>query len=164
MPVITPSLWFDNSSAETDLEAAAAFYTAFFQGPSRTTRIESLNRTADVSAVVSAIFVLDGSRFFGINGGSQFPFTEAVSFLIECADQAEVDYYWDALVRGGQESRCGWCKDKFGVSWQVVPKRLFELLDDPDAARAAAVTTAMLAMDKIVVADLEGAARGSGGA
>lgn len=160
MPVITPSLWFDNSSAETDLEAAAAFYTDVFPN----SRIESLNRTADGSAVVSAVFVLDGSRFFGINGGSQFPFTEAVSFLIECADQTEVGYYWEALVRGGQESRCGWCKDRFGVSWQVVPKRLFELLGDPDAARAAAVTTAMLAMDKIVVADLERAARGSGGA
>jgi predicted 3-demethylubiquinone-9 3-methyltransferase (glyoxalase superfamily) len=154
MPAITPSLWFDNSSQETDLEAAAAFYTGIFPN----SRIERVNRTPDGSAVVSAVFVLDGTHFVGINGGSQFPFTEAVSFLIECADQAEVDHYWDTFVADGQESRCGWCKDRFGVSWQVVPKRLFELLGDPDPTRAAAVTTAMLAMDKIVIADLEQAA------
>jgi predicted 3-demethylubiquinone-9 3-methyltransferase (glyoxalase superfamily) len=157
MPVITPSLWFDNSSPETDVEAAAAFYTGVFPN----SHIETVNRTPDGSAVVSATFVLDGSHFIGINGGSQFPFTEAVSFLIECADQAEVDHYWDAFVAGGEESRCGWCKDRFGVSWQVVPKRLFELLGDPDPARATAVTTAMLAMDRIVIADLERAANGA---
>ena len=154
MPSITPSLWFDNTSPETDLEAAVSFYTGVFPN----SRIESINRTPNGSAAVAATFILDGSRFSGINGGPQFPFTEAVSFLIECADQAEVDYYWQALTAGGEESQCGWCKDRFGVSWQVVPVRLFELLGDPDAGRAGAVTEAMLKMSKLVVADLEAAA------
>jgi predicted 3-demethylubiquinone-9 3-methyltransferase (glyoxalase superfamily) len=105
--------------------------------------------------------VLDGTRFFAINGGPDFPFTEAVSFLIECEDQAEVDHYWNALTAGGEESQCGWLKDRFGLSWQVVPKRLFELLSDPDEARAAAAMNAMLTMHKIVVAELEAAARGA---
>jgi predicted 3-demethylubiquinone-9 3-methyltransferase (glyoxalase superfamily) len=154
MPTITPSLWFDNSSPETGLEAAVAFYTAVF--PNST--IEAINRRPDTQEPVSATFVLDGSRFLAINGGPEFPFTEAVSFLIECADQVEVDYYWDALVRGGEESQCGWLKDRFGVSWQVAPRRLFELLGDSDPARAAAATEAMFSMRKIVVADLEAAA------
>ena len=165
MPSITPSLWFDN-----DLEHAAEFYTAVFPN----SRIEGMNRyTADEplarrgkdeagpgkpGEVVSGSFVLDGTRFVGINGGPQFPFTEAVSFMVNCKDQDEVDYYWDRLVDGGQESQCGWLKDRFGVSWQIVPDRLFELLTDPDPARAAAATKAMLGMRKIVIAELEAAA------
>jgi len=109
--------------------------------------------------VVSGTFVLDGHRFIGINGGPQFPFSEAVSFLVECKDQDEVDYYWDRLVDGGEESQCGWLKDRFGLSWQVVPTRLFELTGDPDPARAAAATKAMLGMHKIVIAELENAVR-----
>jgi predicted 3-demethylubiquinone-9 3-methyltransferase (glyoxalase superfamily) len=109
-------------------------------------------------AVVSGTFVLDGTTFIGINGGPEFPFSEAVSFVIDCADQAEVDYYWDRLVAGGEESQCGWLKDRFGVSWQVVPRRLDELLSDPQPARATAATKAMLGMRKIVIAEVEDAA------
>jgi predicted 3-demethylubiquinone-9 3-methyltransferase (glyoxalase superfamily) len=154
MPSITPSLWFDN-----DLEEAAEFYTSVFPN----SKIESLNRYTEAGPgapgdVVSGSFVLDGTRFVGINGGPQFPFTEAVSFMVNCQDQDEVDYYWDRLLEGGLQSQCGWLKDRFGVSWQIVPDRLFELLNDPDPARAAAATKAMLGMGKIVIADLEAAA------
>jgi predicted 3-demethylubiquinone-9 3-methyltransferase (glyoxalase superfamily) len=153
MPAITPSLWFDNN-----LEEAAEFYTAVFPN----SRIEQLNRYTDAGpgapgAVVSGTFVLDGVRFFGINGGPEFSFTEAVSFAVNCKDQDEVDYYWDRLTDGGEESQCGWLKDRYGLSWQIVPQRLFELLNDPDPARATAATKAMLGMRKIVVADLENA-------
>jgi predicted 3-demethylubiquinone-9 3-methyltransferase (glyoxalase superfamily) len=154
MPSITPSLWFDN-----DLEEAAEFYTSVFPN----SKIEGMNRYTDQGPgtpgeVVSGSFVLDGTRFIGINGGPQFPFTEAVSFMVNCKDQDEVDYYWDRLLTGGQESQCGWLKDRFGVSWQIVPDRLFELLNDPDPARGVAATKAMLGMRKIVIADLEAAA------
>jgi predicted 3-demethylubiquinone-9 3-methyltransferase (glyoxalase superfamily) len=154
VPTITPSLWFDD-----DLEEAMSFYTGIFPN----SRIDYVNRYTEAGPgtpgeVISGGFTLDGTRFVGINGGPIFAFTEAVSFLIECADQAEVDYYWDALVAGGHESQCGWLKDRFGLSWQVAPTRLFELLSDPDPARATAATTAMLGMRKIVIADLEAAA------
>jgi predicted 3-demethylubiquinone-9 3-methyltransferase (glyoxalase superfamily) len=153
VPTITPSLWFDN-----DLEEAMRFYTGIFANSS----IEYVNRYTEAGPgtpgeVVSAGFNLDGNRFVGINGGPAFTFTEAVSFLIECADQAEVDYYWDALVAGGQESQCGWLKDRFGLSWQVVPTRLYELIFDPHPARPAAATSAMLGMRRIVIADVEAA-------
>lgn len=154
MPPITPSLWFDNN-----LEDAVEFYTSIFPNA----EVESINRYTEAGPgapgeVVSATFVLDGNRFFAINGGPQFPFTEAVSFLIGCKDQDEVDYYWDRLVDGGEESQCGWLKDRFGLSWQVAPERLFELLSDPNPARAAAAAKAMLGMHKIVIAELEAAA------
>ena len=123
MPTITPSLWFDD-----DLEEAAEFYTSVFPNSS----IEGFNRYTDAGPgtpgeVVSGTFVLDGQRFVGINGGPQFPFTEAVSFEVRCADQDEVDYYWGRLLDGGVESQCGWLKDRFGLSWQIVPERLYEL-------------------------------------
>jgi predicted 3-demethylubiquinone-9 3-methyltransferase (glyoxalase superfamily) len=102
--------------------------------------------------------VLNGTRFIGINGGPQFPFSEAVSFTIDCKDQDEVDYYWNRLTDGGQESQCGWLKDRFGLSWQIVPVRLYELLSDPDPALATAATLAMYGMRKIVIADLDEAA------
>jgi predicted 3-demethylubiquinone-9 3-methyltransferase (glyoxalase superfamily) len=154
MPFITPSLWFDN-----DLEEAAKFYTSVFPN----SKIEGMNRYTEAGPgtrgdVISGSFVLDGTRFVGINGGPQFPFTEAVSFMVNCKDQDEVDYYWDRLLEGGHESQCGWLKDRFGVSWQIVPDRLFELINDPDPARAAAATKAMLGMRKIVIAELEAAA------
>jgi predicted 3-demethylubiquinone-9 3-methyltransferase (glyoxalase superfamily) len=107
--------------------------------------------------VVYGIFVLDGQRFLAINGGPQFRFTEAVSFMIHCKDQDEVDYYWDRLLEGGEESQCGWLKDRFGLSWQVVPDRLLELQEDPDPARAGAAMKAMMGMRKIVIAELEDA-------
>lgn len=155
MPSITPSLWFDNN-----LEEAAAFYTAIFPNSS----IEGFERYTDAGPgtpgeVAWGNFSLDGQRFIGINGGPQFPFSEAVSFEIRCKDQAQVDYYWERLLDGGEESQCGWLKDRFGLSWQVVPDRLYELLADPDPARAAAANKAMLGMRKIVIAELEEAVR-----
>lgn len=158
MPAITPSLWFDN-----DLEDAIAFYSAIFPNSS----LESIERYTDAGPgtpgeVVSATFTLDGQRFIGINGGPAFPFTEAVSFTIACRDQDEVDYYWDRLLAGGQESQCGWLKDRYGLSWQVVPDRLIELTTDSDPAKAAAATKAMLGMRKIVIAELEDAVAAAG--
>lgn len=155
MPAITPSLWFDNN-----LEEAAEFYTSVFPN----SRIEQINRTTEAGpgepgTVLSGSFVLDGTRFIGINGGPAFTFSEAVSFTVHCKDQDEVDYYWDRLTRdGGEESHCGWLKDRFGLSWQIVPDRLYELIADPDPDRAAAATRAMHGMRKIVVAELEQAA------
>jgi predicted 3-demethylubiquinone-9 3-methyltransferase (glyoxalase superfamily) len=156
MPAITPSLWFDYN-----LEEAIEFYTSVFPNSS----VERIDRYTEAGPgtpgeVVSAYFSLDGQRFIGINGGPQFPFSEAVSFSIACRDQAEVDYYWDRLVDGGEESQCGWLKDRFGLSWQIVPDRLEELTGDPDPARAVAATKAMLGMRKIVVAELEEAVAG----
>jgi predicted 3-demethylubiquinone-9 3-methyltransferase (glyoxalase superfamily) len=153
MPAITPSLWFDNN-----VEEAAQFYTSIFPN----SKIEKLYRYTEAGPgapddVAWATFVLDGQRFIGINGGPQFPFSEAVSFEVRCKDQDETDYYWDRLVDGGEESQCGWLKDRFGLSWQITPERLYELLDDPDPARAAAATKAMLGMRKIVIAELEAA-------
>ncbi|MGZ8814717.1 MAG: VOC family protein [Mycobacterium sp.] len=155
MPSITPSLWFDNN-----LEEAAAFYTAIFPNSS----IEGFERYTEAGPgtpgdVVSGTFVLNGQRFIGINGGPQFRFSEAVSFTIGCKDQDEVDYFWDRLVDGGEESQCGWLKDRYGLSWQIVPDRLNELIADPDPVRAAAATRAMLGMRKIVIAELEDTVR-----
>lgn len=158
MPSITPSLWFDDN-----LEEAAGFYTSVFPN----SHIEGLNRTTDAGpgepgTVLSGSFVLDGARFIGINGGPHFQFSEAVSFTVHCKDQDEVDYYWDRLTDGGEESQCGWLKDRFGLSWQIVPDRLYELIGDPDRARAAAATQAMYGMRKIIIAELERAAEASG--
>lgn len=154
MTSITPCLWFDDR-----LEEAAAFYTAIFPNSS----IGHLARYSEAGpgtpgTVMAGEFTLDGTTFRAINGGPMFAFSEAVSFSISCGSQAEVDYYWDSLVDGGEESMCGWLKDRFGLSWQIVPTRLQELLSDPDPARATAAQQAMLAMQRIVVADLEAAA------
>ncbi|MCV7301589.1 VOC family protein [Mycobacterium barrassiae] len=151
MPSITPSLWFDNN-----LEEAAAFYTGIFPN----SYVERLYRYSEAGPgtpgdVAWGTFVLDGQQFLGINGGPDFQFTEAVSFEIRCKDQAEVDYYWERLVDGGEESQCGWLKDRFGLSWQITPDRLYELLEDP--ATEVAATRAMLTMRKIVIAELEDA-------
>lgn len=152
MPAITPCLWFDDN-----LEEAAAFYTGIFPNSS----VGHLARLPNGDALAGE-FALDGLTFQGINGGPMHAhFTEAVSFSISCADQAEVDHYWDSLLDGGTASMCGWLKDRFGLSWQIVPRRLLELLSDPDPARAQAAQAAMLGMQKIVVADLEAAAEGA---
>ncbi|OSC40025.1 VOC family protein [Mycobacterium decipiens] len=155
MPPITPALWFDRN-----LQEAAEFYTSVFPN----SHIEGFTRYTDAGpgepgSVLTGTFVLDGTRFIAINGGPEFSFTEAVSFTVHCKDQEEVDYYWDRLVDGGEESQCGWLKDRFGLSWQIVPDRLYELIGDPDSARVAAATRAMLGMRKIVVAELEQAAQ-----
>ena len=156
---ITPCLWFDDQ-----LEEAAHFYTALFPSSS----IGHLSRYGEAGpgepgTVMAGEFTLDGMAFRAINGGPMFRFTEAVSFAISCTDQAEVDHYWDGLLAdGGEESMCGWLKDRFGLAWQVVPTRLFELLSDPDPARAQAAQAAMLQMRRIVVADLEAAADAAG--
>jgi predicted 3-demethylubiquinone-9 3-methyltransferase (glyoxalase superfamily) len=110
--------------------------------------------------VLTVDFVLDGQRFTAINGGPEFTFDEAVSFLIECADQEELDHYWDTLLEGGEPSQCGWLKDKFGLSWQVVPAGMDEALNDPDPERAQRVMRAMLGMVKIDIAALKAAADG----
>lgn len=155
MTSINPCLWFDDN-----LEEAMEFYTAIFPN----SRIGNVSRYSDAGpgpagTVMAADFELDGLAFRAINGGPQFTFSEAISFSVTCADQAEVDRYWDALLAdGGEESMCGWLKDRFGLSWQIVPQRLYELASDPDPARAEAATRAMLGMRKLVVADLEAAA------
>ena len=152
---ISPCLWFDD-----DLEEAARFYTGIFPNSSigHLTRYSAAG-PGEPGRAMAGEFTLDGLTFRGINGGpAEFGFTEAVSFSITCRDQSEVDYYWDALVDGGEESVCGWLKDRFGLSWQIVPQRLYELMEDRDPARATAAVEAMLRMRKIVVADLEAAA------
>ena len=152
---ISPCLWFDD-----DLEEAARFYTGIFPNSS----IGHLARYNDAGpgrpgTVMAGEFTLDGMTFRGINGGpADFGFTEAISFSVSCQDQSEVDYYWDALADGGEESVCGWLKDRYGVSWQIVPTSLYELVSDPDRGRALAATRAMLRMRRIVVAELEAAA------
>ncbi|HWJ66494.1 MAG TPA: VOC family protein [Nocardioides sp.] len=151
---IQPCLWFDDQ-----LEEAAAFYTGIFPNSSigHLTRYGEEGRGVP-GTVMAGEFTLDGLTFRGINGGPEFRFSEAVSFSVTCRDQGEVDYYWDSLADGGEESVCGWLKDRFGLSWQIVPARLYELVTDPDPARAGAATRAMLGMRRIVVADLEAAA------
>ena len=152
MPVQTPCLWFDGQA-----EQAAEHYTSIFPDSA----VTSISRLPDGSALVVE-WTLDGQPYQGLNGGHrpEHPFTEAISFSISCADQAEVDRYWDALSDGGRESQCGWLTDRFGVSWQVVPTRLGELLGDPDPERSQRAMQAMLGMQRIVVAELERAADG----
>jgi predicted 3-demethylubiquinone-9 3-methyltransferase (glyoxalase superfamily) len=157
MPKLTPWLWFDMNAEE-----AAQFYTTVFPN-SRIGKITHYLEGTPVPAgtVMSIEMILDGQTFWALNGGPQFEFTEAVSFQIDCTSQDEVDYYWSALTEnGGEESQCGWCKDRFGLSWQVVPRQLDELLDSPDSAVAERVIAAMMKMRKIEVPVLEAAARG----
>lgn len=156
MPKITPNLWFD-----TEAEAAAEFYVSVFPN-SRI--VEIVRYGPDMprpeGTVLTVAFDLDGSRFVAINGGPQFTFDEAVSFEITCGSQEEVDFYWNALTEGGEESQCGWLKDRYGLSWQVVPTRLIELLSDPDPGRAKRAVAAMMAMKKVDIAAVERAADG----
>jgi predicted 3-demethylubiquinone-9 3-methyltransferase (glyoxalase superfamily) len=154
MPRIIPNLWFD-----TEAEDVAEFYCSVFPN----SRITDVLRYTDAGpgpagTVVTVDFELDGRPFTAINGGPAFTFDEAVSFLIECADQDEVDHYWSLLTEGGEESQCGWLKDRYGLSWQVAPTLLLGLLQDPDPARAARATEAMLGMKKIDLAAIEAAA------
>lgn len=158
MPSITPNLWFDSDALE-----AAELYVSIFP---RSRIVDVTHYGPDAprpeGTVLTVEFELDGTRFVGINGGPDFTFDEAVSFEISCVDQAEVDHYWDALTAdGGSESRCGWLKDRFGLSWQVVPRRLVELIQDPDPARARRALQAMYGMRRLDVAELERAADGA---
>jgi predicted 3-demethylubiquinone-9 3-methyltransferase (glyoxalase superfamily) len=152
MSGFTTCLWFD-----TEAEEAARYYTEIFPNSTigAVTQYAAGERTGQTLTVD---FVLDGQKFVALNGGPEFTFNESISFQIPCADQAEVDRYWDALTREGSEGQCGWVKDKYGVSWQVVPDRVTELLAQSDAATAGRVTEALFGMKKIVVADLEAAA------
>jgi predicted 3-demethylubiquinone-9 3-methyltransferase (glyoxalase superfamily) len=155
MSKITPFLWFDGQA-----EQAARFYVSLFPDShiDRVTRSPADTPSGPAGMVLTVEFTLAGSQFVGLNGGPQFPFSEAVSFHIACEDQAEVDRLWAALSEGGSESQCGWLKDRWGLSWQVVPKRLHELLGDPDPGRSRRVMQALLKMRKICIADLESAA------
>jgi predicted 3-demethylubiquinone-9 3-methyltransferase (glyoxalase superfamily) len=151
---ITASLWFD-----TEAEDAANFYTSVFKN-SRIISVSKYNEAGPRPAgtVMTVEFELDGTRFVGINGGPQFTFDEAVSFQITCEDQGEVDYFWERLSEGGAEGPCGWLKDKFGLSWQVVPGGMEEFLGDPDPGRAQRAMQAVLGMSKIDIAELRRAA------
>jgi predicted 3-demethylubiquinone-9 3-methyltransferase (glyoxalase superfamily) len=154
MPKITPCLWFD-----TQGEEAAEFYTSIFPN----SRIVDVARYGEAGpreagTVMVVKFELDGQEFVALNGGPEFTFDEAISFQIDCADQEEVDRYSEALTDGGEQGPCGWVKDRFGLSWQVVPARLIELIADPDAARGQRAMAAMLEMRKIDIAAVEAAA------
>jgi predicted 3-demethylubiquinone-9 3-methyltransferase (glyoxalase superfamily) len=154
MPRITPNLWFDNESEE-----AAAFYVSVFPN-SEITNVSYYGEAGPRPAgtVLTVDFVLDGQEFTAINGGPQFTFDEAISLLITCADQDEIDYYWTKLSEGGEEGPCGWLKDKYGLSWQVVPTGWAELVNDPDQGRAQRAMTAVFGMQKIDVAAVYAAA------
>ena len=143
---ITPFLWFDNSVPE-----AVDFYTSVFP-----------DAKVEMKSDFMAVFEIQGQRFYALNGGPQFKFTEAVSFFISVDTQEEVDHYWTRLIEGGgEESMCGWLKDKFGLSWQVIPRKLMEHQSSPDRAAAERSQNAMLKMRKIVIADLEKAYAGT---
>jgi predicted 3-demethylubiquinone-9 3-methyltransferase (glyoxalase superfamily) len=154
MQKISTCLWFD-----TKAEEAANFYVSLLDD-SEVTDVQHLEGTPSGDNVALVFFRLAGKEFMAINGGPQFPFTEAVSIHIGVKDQAEVDRLWAALTDGGEEGQCGWLKDRFGLSWQVVPDRLGELLSDPDAERSQRAMQAMLQMRKIEVKVLEDAANG----
>ena len=157
MQKIIPFLWFDGQAEE-----AARFYVALLPDSriERVTRSPADTPSGPAGMVLTVEFTLAGTRFMGLNGGPQFPFTEAVSFQIACRDQAEVDQLWTALCDGGSEHQCGWLKDRWGLSWQVVPTRLHELLGDPDPDRAGRAMQAMLGMKKLDIAALERAVDG----
>ncbi|MGI8492717.1 MAG: VOC family protein [Acidimicrobiales bacterium] len=154
MARITPNLWFDNEGEE-----AAEFYVSVFPN----SEVRNISRYGEgapkpAGTALTVEFALDGHAFTALNGGPEFHFNEAVSFVISCADQDEVDYYWAKLSDGGEEGRCGWLKDRYGVSWQVVPAGLGELMGDPDPGRAQRAMQAMLAMSKLDLAAMRAAA------
>lgn len=152
---IKPFLWFEGQAEE-----AAKFYTSIF----KQSRIGAVSRYPEGSpgpagSVMTVEFEIEGQPFVALNGGPEFKFTEAVSFMVECKDQAEIDYYWDKLIAGGGKPvQCGWLKDRFGLSWQIVPRELNELVNDPDPDRARRAMEAMLTMGKIEVEELRRAA------
>ena len=151
MQKITPFLWFDNQAEE-----AMNFYVSIFKN----SKVLSINRYGEGAplpkgTVMTANFLLDGQEFTGLNGGPVFKFSPAISFVVHCETQAEVDEYWEKLSAGGKENQCAWLEDKFGVSWQIVPNVLIELLSDPDQSKAGRVMQAMMQMTKIDIAGLK---------
>lgn len=154
MPKITPNLWFD-----TQGEEAAEYYCSIFPN-SKITKVTHYSEAGPgrPGSVLTVDFVLDGQEYTCINGGPDFTFNEAVSLLINCVDQEEVDYYWSKLTEGGQEGPCGWLKDRYGLSWQVCPEALLELVDDSDPERSKRVMEAMFQMKKLDIAALQAAA------
>jgi predicted 3-demethylubiquinone-9 3-methyltransferase (glyoxalase superfamily) len=144
MPKITPFLWFDSQAEE-----AANFYASIFKDA----KILNVNRRDGKAFVVT--FELLGQRLMALNAGPIFKFNQAISFFVNCETQTEVDYYWSRLLEGGQESQCGWLKDKYGLSWQIIPEALSRLMGDPDPRKSKAVFEAMMKMKKIVIGDLE---------
>lgn len=163
MPKIVPSLWFDKNCEE-----AINFYVSVFNGaPNKKTdsKILSIHRYEKgmeapgaeqmLGKVITAIFELAGQRFMALDGGPIFQFNESISLYVECADQKEVNYFWEKMSAVPESEQCGWIKDKFGLSWQIVPKQLGELLGDKNKKKALAATNAMLKMKKIVIADLQ---------
>ena len=163
MPKITPFLWFDKEAEE-----AARFYVSLFPN----SKIDQVNRyprdtpqaDADASDVMTVAFELDGQKVTALNAGPMFKFNEAFSFVIDCDGQDEVDHYWNALTAdGGQESQCGWVKDRFGLSWQVTPRQLIEMTTSPDRAAAGRAFQAMMGMKKIDIAAIRAAFEGRNG-
>jgi predicted 3-demethylubiquinone-9 3-methyltransferase (glyoxalase superfamily) len=157
MQTISPFLWFD-----TQAEEAANFYVSIFPN----SKITAVSRypqggPGPAGGVMTIGFELDGQAFTGLNGGPHFKFTEAVSFVVHCRDQAEVDRHWDALLAdGGQESQCGWLKDKYGLSWQIVPQEFLDMVTDPDKAKVGRGMAAMMQMIKLDIAKLKAALEG----
>lgn len=168
MQKIVPSLWFDRNCEE----AINYYISVFNAAPNKTAESKIIelkryeegmntpNNSEMIGKIITAIFELNGQRFIALDGGPAFNFTEAVSFTIDCEDQAEVDHFWEKLSAVPEAEQCGWAKDKFGVSWQIVPKALGELITDPDPEKSMRVMNAMLQMKKIDVAELEKAHRG----
>jgi predicted 3-demethylubiquinone-9 3-methyltransferase (glyoxalase superfamily) len=147
---ITPFLWYNDN-----LEEAVKFYTSIF----KKSKVLSMPRMGN-GKVFTATFELEGQRFMGLNGGPQFKFNESLSFFVDCKTQKEVDYFWEKLSKGGEKSRCGWLKDKFGLSWQIVPEQLGKYLYGKDPVRAKRVMDAMIKMNKIEIKKLEEAYKG----
>jgi predicted 3-demethylubiquinone-9 3-methyltransferase (glyoxalase superfamily) len=156
MPKIVTNLWFDDNALE-----AAEYYCSIFPNSEILTVTHYTAAGGDKEGQVLTVdFSLDGTKFTGINGGPQFTFDEAISLLVEVADQDELDHYWDAFTKEGEESMCGWCKDRYGLSWQIVPAGWEQTLLDPDRAKVDRVVSAMFQMRKLDIAALEAAADG----
>jgi predicted 3-demethylubiquinone-9 3-methyltransferase (glyoxalase superfamily) len=157
MQKIVPFLWFDNN-----LEEAMNFYTSVFKN-AEITKVVRQGKVGPLpeGSVITASFTLEGQEFTGLNGGPAFTFNESISFYVKCDTQEEIDHYWNSLtLNGGEESNCGWLKDKFGLSWQITPPILIKMIGDPDREKADRAMAAMMKMKKIIIKDLEEAFNG----